>query len=134
MTDLQPSTPLAWGVQVTQMYQWPDIALRTSAVYRGVMSSSRDDSMVGRLKRYYKCGAVFGKLCCCVVAVSAMYLAFLEWWEPALAFDLAPDFALSASKNSSSRPCGHKECRQCSCKLGTRRQLGPPWSASCQLA
>ena len=103
------------------MYQWPDIALRTSAVYTAVMSSSRDDSIIGRLKRYHRCGAVFGKLCCCVAAVDAMYLAFLEWWEPAQDIDLAPDLFTGRGNVNCVKvgsPCS-RHCEHSSASYGT---------------
>ncbi|KAL4457771.1 hypothetical protein ABPG75_012636 [Micractinium tetrahymenae] len=52
----------------------------------------RDDSMVGRLRRYHKCGTWFGKICCCITAVDWLYWQFLEWWQPACSIEPAPDF------------------------------------------
>lgn len=66
---------VAWGgrdaweqhAAVRDMYSWQSIAARTEAVYRAVLRDpQRDDSMAGRLARYYKCGKWFGKICCCV--------------------------------------------------------------------
>jgi phosphatidylinositol glycan class A protein len=47
--------------------------------------------MTGRLRRYYKCGAWFGKICCCITAVDWMYWRFLEWWLPRDSIDIAPE-------------------------------------------
>ena len=48
--------------------------------------------MAGRLRRYYKCGRWFGKLCCCVAAVDWLYWRALEWWQPAAGLGRAPQF------------------------------------------
>lgn len=52
----------------------------------------RDDSMVGRLRRYHKCGKWFGKICCCIAAVDWLYWRWLEWWQPAAGLAPEPDF------------------------------------------
>lgn len=44
-----------------------------------------------RLRRYYQCGAVFGKLCCCIAVLNTMYLAVLNLLEPTDTIDVAPD-------------------------------------------
>lgn len=52
---------------VREMYSWQSIAQRTERVYRQVLhGDARDDSMVGRLRRYHQCGKWFGKICCCI--------------------------------------------------------------------
>ena len=38
------------------MYSWERVAVRTERVYDAVADSRRDDSMLARLRRYYKCG------------------------------------------------------------------------------
>ena len=85
------------------MYQWPQISVKTSEVYALAIANSRQDTMSQRLQQYYRCGAIFGKLCCCVAAVDAMYLAILQWLEPAHAFDLAPDAPASQPASNLSR-------------------------------
>lgn len=107
---------------VRDMYSWQAIAQRTEHVYWRVLrdcggggggggsggssgdvagttgaagvalSAGRDDSMVGRLRRYHKCGKWFGKICCCITAVDWLYWCFLEWWQPASSIGPAPDF------------------------------------------
>ena len=52
----------------------------------------REDSLVGRLRRYHKCGKWFGKICCCIAAVDWLYWRWLEWLQPAGRFDPEPDF------------------------------------------
>lgn len=48
--------------------------------------------MTGRLRRYYKCGRLFGKICCCVAVVAWLYWRLLEWWRPACSIPCAQDF------------------------------------------
>ena len=62
-----------------------------------VIQRVRSGHAACRLGRYYRCGAVFGKLCCCIAVVNVMYLAVLDWLEPASSFDLAPDHAPACS-------------------------------------
>ncbi|KAL4443031.1 hypothetical protein ABPG77_008522 [Micractinium sp. CCAP 211/92] len=82
----------AWAQHavVRDMYSWQAIAQRTERVYQAVLRG--DDGIVGRLRRYHKCGAWFGKICCCVTAVDWLYWRFLEWWQPASGIEPAPDF------------------------------------------
>ncbi len=75
----------AWAqhAAVRDMYSWQSIAARTEAVYRAVLlDAQRDDSMTGRLARYYKCGKWFGKICCCVTGAWVVVM-FGAGWLPA---------------------------------------------------
>ena len=74
------------------MYRWTDVAARTQAVYDAAASSSRDDSLIGRLRRYFKCGRVFGKICTSIAAVDVLLWTWLRWWQPASRIEVAPDF------------------------------------------
>ncbi|KAI3436712.1 hypothetical protein D9Q98_006127 [Chlorella vulgaris] len=88
---------------VREMYSWQSIAQRTERVYRQVLhGDARDDSMVGRLRRYHQCGKWFGKICCCITAVDWLYWRWLEWWQPASLFERAPDFFLPTSTQHAS--------------------------------
>lgn len=75
---------------VRDMYSWESIAQRTERVYYQVLQDAvRDDSMVGRLRRYHKCGKWFGKICCCVTGelggVGRWGMGAWDYWaEPAL--------------------------------------------------
>ena len=77
-------------MQVHSFYNWPRIAARTEKVYAAAVSSKRDDELMGRFCRYYKCGAWFGKLCCCVAAVMHLYWCWIEMWYPRADIDIAP--------------------------------------------
>jgi phosphatidylinositol glycan class A protein len=62
-----PADPWQQHAAVRDMYSWQSIARRTEHVYWQVLrGGGRDDSMVGRLRRYHKCGKWFGKICCCI--------------------------------------------------------------------
>lgn len=73
------------------MYRWTDVAAATEGVYDTVSTSGRDDTLIGRLRRYNRCGAWFGKLCCCIAVLDVLYWLFLEWWNPAAGMQTAPD-------------------------------------------
>ncbi len=79
------------------MYSWPAVAVRTERVYAAAARSTRDDSPLGRLRRYVRCGAVFGPLACAVMAFDVLYLRWLEFWQPASGIDAAPDYVASAA-------------------------------------
>ncbi|KAK9817977.1 hypothetical protein WJX72_005225 [[Myrmecia] bisecta] len=83
--------PWKQHAEVQAMYSWPQIAQRTERVYDAAAASARDDTFVGRLKRYHKCGRWFGKICCCVAAVDYMYWCWLDWLYPANGIAIAPD-------------------------------------------
>lgn len=93
-----------------KMYNWHSVARRTELVYTNVLhggegreeqgeeggrGEGRDDSMTGRLKRYYKCGVWFGKICCCVVAVDWLYWKYLEWKVPGDSIETVPNVPLT---------------------------------------
>ena len=42
--------------QVAAMYSWERVAVRTERIYDAVANGRRDDSMLARLGRFYKCG------------------------------------------------------------------------------
>ena len=65
--------------------------LPPAAASRTACAALAEDVASCRLGQYYRCGAVFGKLCCCIAAVNLMYLWALEWLEPASSLDAAPD-------------------------------------------
>ncbi len=107
--------------QVERMYSWRDVGARTDAVYQeamraasgcaaGSMVGARHGSLfayddesyaelLGRLARYYKCGAVLGKLACLIVVLDCVLLHVLECLFPASRIDIAPAFAMDGSYN-----------------------------------
>jgi hypothetical protein len=74
------------------MYTWSDIATRTEAVYASAMARPHPD-YADRFAAYSsRCGAVFGKIMCMVVAVDWLFLCLLEWLWPASGIDRVPAF------------------------------------------
>lgn len=74
--------------QVRRMYSWTDIAARTERVYRHIASRHCAPlPLAERLKRYYGCGVLAGKLFCFVVAIDYLLLLFLELCFPKSAID-----------------------------------------------
>ncbi|KAG2430402.1 hypothetical protein HYH02_013763 [Chlamydomonas schloesseri] len=84
--------PLEQHLRVRHMYDWNDVARRTSAVYDSVAASCRDDSLPARLARYLAAGRWVGALFSVVAVLSVLQLRLAEWWRPASAFDVAPDW------------------------------------------
>ena len=78
------------------MYSWTDVAAKTERIYDIAAASSRDDSMIGRLRRYYKCGSWFGKFCCCIAVLDVLYCKWLEWWQPAMSFEIEPNLSAAS--------------------------------------
>lgn len=83
--------------RVAGFYHWRRVAERTVRVYDDVTASMHDDSTLARLRRAYKCGPWFGKICCCILAVDLLLLRLLAWLRPAVDIDSAPDYSASAS-------------------------------------
>lgn len=79
------------------MYSWHRVARRTERVYSAAAASRRDDSMAGRLRRYHRCGAWFGKICCGVAVVDWIYWRALQWLRPDASVERAADFPLPAA-------------------------------------
>lgn len=67
--------------QVKKMYSWTNIASRTERVYNDISAIS-PLPLIERLKRYYGCGQVAGKLFCFLVAVDFLLLLVLEFFYP----------------------------------------------------
>lgn len=90
--DMLPQIqPLELHAAVKRMYSWTDICARLERVYALALRTHSDD-LLPRLARFYRCGAVAGKLFCCVVVVEHLYGRWLDWWRPKREIDLAPKF------------------------------------------
>ena len=70
------------AAQVAAFYSWPAVAACTERVYAATMREARDDTPLGRLRRYIRCGPIFGPLACMVAAFDMIFLHWLEWWQP----------------------------------------------------
>lgn len=75
--------------EVANMYSWKDVAKRTENVYKSLKYSKINQPLLVRLKKYYFCGFIAGKLfvLCCIVDI--FILAILEWLYPAEHIDIA---------------------------------------------
>ncbi|KAJ2724605.1 Phosphatidylinositol N-acetylglucosaminyltransferase GPI3 subunit [Coemansia sp. Benny D115] len=78
--------------QVKKMYSWHDVAERTERVYVEIMADSEEPPLIERLRRYYGCGLVAGKLFCLVAAVDFLLGVILEWLWPAAEIEVAREF------------------------------------------
>jgi phosphatidylinositol N-acetylglucosaminyltransferase subunit A len=66
---------------VKNLYCWEDVARRTEAIYKEAINSPRLP-LIESLRRYYGCGDYAGKFACAKVTINAIYLTFLEWFQP----------------------------------------------------
>ena len=78
--------------RVAAMYSWEDVAARTEKVYDFIQGHQvRDDTLLGRMRRFHQCGAVAGKLFACVALVDTWVHRAIAWAQPAEEIDVAPD-------------------------------------------
>jgi phosphatidylinositol N-acetylglucosaminyltransferase subunit A len=77
--------------QVKQMYNWHSVAQRTEHVYDKI-SQRKPEPLIRRFRRYYSCGAVAGKLFCCLITIFFLWWSFWDWFYPASEIDIAPTF------------------------------------------
>ena len=86
-------------MQVAAMYSWSAVAARTERAYAAAAAtaSARDDSALGRFRRYARCGRVFGLLACAVAAADMLLLRWLEWRQPAAGISIAPDWLVAVN-------------------------------------
>lgn len=75
------------------MYNWPDVAERTTAVYDKVMSAcSSNDTLLQRLRRYQSIGIWAGPVFCCIIVLLHWFWRFLESQQPAAEVEPAYDW------------------------------------------
>eukprot|EP00878_Enallax_costatus_P003436 GHUV01003647.1.p1 GENE.GHUV01003647.1~~GHUV01003647.1.p1 ORF type:complete len:475 (+),score=123.32 GHUV01003647.1:322-1746(+) len=85
--------PIQQHNRVQAMYNWPDVAERTTAVYNKVLSTASDhDELLPRLIRYWSIGPWAGLVFCCIVVLLHWFWLFLEWQQPAADIDPAVDW------------------------------------------
>lgn len=75
--------------EVTKMYSWSNIAERTENVYDSVFERDTDQPLFDRLKRYYSCGPIAGKLYALCIIVDIFIFMALEFFFPAEHIDRA---------------------------------------------
>jgi len=76
---------------IKECYSWFDVAARTEKVYERV-ENEQPLPFMERVKRFYGCGSIAGKVFSLVVAVGFLVWQFYEWIQPAEDIDIAPDF------------------------------------------
>jgi hypothetical protein len=75
------------------MYNWPNVAQRTEAVYRAALAApAEQDALLPRLRRYRSIGSWAGLLFCCVVVLLHWFWRLLEWQQPAEGVEPAADW------------------------------------------
>lgn len=75
--------------EVAAMYSWDNIAKRTENVYHSLDHRRINRPLLQRLKKYYFCGAVAGKLYCVCVILDILIYTLLEFFYPRDSIDLA---------------------------------------------
>lgn len=83
--------------RVKEMYTWTNVAERTEKVYNLVRDSANRD-VAARIKRYYNCGPLAGKLFVIAAVLNLWFLAFLSYLIPAKNIETAPDFKVIREK------------------------------------
>ncbi|KAK6204965.1 uncharacterized protein RJT21DRAFT_117445 [Scheffersomyces amazonensis] len=75
--------------EVANMYSWANIAKRTENVYKSMDTGDHNVDLYHRLKKYYYCGVIAGKLYVLCVIVDIMLYVILEFLYPANEIDKA---------------------------------------------
>lgn len=87
--------PLHQHECVKEMYNWPNVAQRTVAVYNKLAAAPAvkpQQELLGRLRRYRAIGAWAGLIFCCIVVWLHWFWHLLEWQQPAADVDVAVDW------------------------------------------
>ncbi|PVU93483.1 hypothetical protein BB559_003264 [Furculomyces boomerangus] len=86
-------SPHSFHNQVKNMYSWHNIAYRTETVYYKVIRIP-EPPLIERLRLYYGCGRVAGKLFCMVAVVDFLLCFLFELLFPASEIEVAPEFSI----------------------------------------
>lgn len=76
--------------RIKKMYTWDNVARRTEKVYDSI-SNSPVPPLEEKLKRWYDCGAVAGKIYCFLAVVDVILLFIISWLVPKQLIDKAPE-------------------------------------------
>lgn len=85
--------------EVAKMYSWEDVAKRTETVYKSLKYKRINQPLLVRLKKYYFCGPVAGKLFVLICIVDIFILTILEWFYPAEHIDIASKWPRKLEKD-----------------------------------
>lgn len=75
--------------EVANMYSWQDVAKRTENVYNSLRPENFNEPLLVRLKKYYCCGIIAGKLFALCIVVDVILYQILQWLYPAEHIDKA---------------------------------------------
>ena len=92
---LPPPLLLLALLQVKEMYNWPNVAQRTVAVYdrlAALPTIPPRQELLSRLRRYRSIGAWAGLVFCCIVMWLHWFWCLLEWQQPAAGVNMAADW------------------------------------------
>lgn len=84
-------SPLEAHDRIKNLYTWPNVARRTELVYDHVQELV-PRQLPDRIKRYYQCGPLAGKLFVIAVVIDLFILTFLQWLQPSEVIESAPGF------------------------------------------
>lgn len=87
--------------EVAKMYSWVNVAIRTQNVYQSLESKPLNQPLLQRLKKYYCCGPIAGKLYVLCVIVDIFILIIMEYFYPADHIDRATKWPKKPAKDTS---------------------------------
>ncbi|CAB4023847.1 phosphatidylinositol N-acetylglucosaminyltransferase subunit A-like, partial [Paramuricea clavata] len=83
-------SPTTAHERIKKMYTWDKVARRTEMVYDSI-SNSPISPLEDKLKRWYECGVVAGKIYCFLAIIDLLFLLLLNWLIPEQLIDKAPE-------------------------------------------
>ncbi|XP_052761075.1 phosphatidylinositol N-acetylglucosaminyltransferase subunit A-like [Mya arenaria] len=84
--------PFEANRKIADMYTWPNVARRTEQVYDMVCTLPHRE-LQRRIRRYYQCGPLAGKLFVIAVILDLLFLAFVSFLHPAQEIELTPSLS-----------------------------------------
>ncbi|PVV03378.1 hypothetical protein BB560_002143 [Smittium megazygosporum] len=91
LKDKSLASPQTFHGEVKKMYSWHNVAYRTEIVYYKIIDQPKLP-LIERLRLYYGCGRVAGKLFCMVAVVDFLLCVLFEWIWPTSKIEVAPNF------------------------------------------
>jgi hypothetical protein len=76
--------------QVSKMYNWKTVALRTEKVYSVALASACSAALAHRLGRLLACGPIFGLLAVLFASLDLLWFRIVQWLDPEEEIDRAP--------------------------------------------
>lgn len=88
--------------EVAKMYSWSNIAKRTENVYESLDLNVLNQPLLTRLRHYYCCGLIAGKLFALCVIVDIFIYLILEWYYPVEDIDICTKWPKKTIKSPKS--------------------------------